>query len=401
MVWIVAALILLVLIVMIRLDFVYGREHLLKSSINRTYPIRKSDLSLFIDGTDLYADLFDEIRRSTHSVHVLFYIMRNDEESREFLYLLKQKAAEGVKVRLLLDYVGSFTLKRKYISQLKESGVQFQFAHKPRLPFFFYTLQARNHRKITVIDGKIGYLGGFNIGKEYLGKDPKLGYWRDYHLKVTGEAASDLQDLFLKDWFHAVGTENTIANHPLYFPSLEEGSSKVRVVPTFAHHLEALFLSFIKEAKSEIHICTPYFIPSHTLHEALITALRKGISVKIMVPMRSDHPGVKEASFPYYEKLLEEGCEIYRYYYGFYHGKVMVIDDSFCDIGTANFDKHSLYLNAEVNLLIFDREFIRSVKATIFEDINRSERLTLEFYHKRSLLERLKERAAAAISHFL
>lgn len=167
--------VIVIILALIYLDDKLGEYFYKKKKEKIVYPERQSDLSFFINGTHLFADYFAEIRKATHHIHILFYIVKTDEISQQFFQLLKQKAEEGVRVRLLVDWVGSFGLPKKLIRSLKESGIEFAYAHKPRFPFFFYRLNRRNHRKITVIDGKIGYIGGFNIGKEYVGQDPKFG----------------------------------------------------------------------------------------------------------------------------------------------------------------------------------------------------------------------------------
>jgi cardiolipin synthase len=381
------------------IDYQLGRKDHLSKSKYTQYSPKKSDIELFIDGENLYKDLFESIKNSTHSIHVLFFIVKNDEISHEFLSLLGEKASQGIEVLLLLDYVGSFKLSKQKINLLKEKGVSFAKSHKPRFPYLFYTLQARNHRKITVIDGKTAYIGGFNIAKEYIGKDPKFGYWRDYHLKIHGEGVYDLQEQFLKDWYDSTG-ENYLEKQR-YFPKQPAGKSTQMFISTYGEHLEEHFKSFILDAKQEIIICSPYFIPGKELLKELLDALSKGIMVKIMVPMKEDHPLVKEASFPYFGELLLAGCEIYRFYHGFFHAKVIVIDEHLCDIGTANFDKRSLYLNDEMNCIIYDQEFIQRVKALIYEDFHRSEQLTYASYTNRPYWQRSKEVVATLVSHFL
>ena len=381
------------------IDYRLGRKEHLSRSKYTQFPLRKSAIELFTDGENLYKDLFDSIRNSTSSIHVLFYIVKNDKISNEFLSLLSEKAGQGIEVRLFLDYVGSFQLKKKKIRQLINSGVIVSRSHKPRLPYLFYTLQARNHRKITVIDGKIAYLGGFNIGKEYLGLDPKFGFWRDYHLKVEGEGAFDLQQQFLKDWYDSTGVNDL--DFSKYQPPLKKGSIEQMFISTYGEHLQDHFKTFIRNAKHEIIICSPYFIPGREILNELLNALSNGVQVKIMVPMKPDHPLVMEASFPYFDKLLVAGCEIYRFYYGFYHAKVIVIDDNICDIGTANFDKRSMYLNDEMNCLIYDREFIQKVKTDIYKDFQHSKLLTYEAYKNRPIGQRGREILATIVSQFL
>ena len=181
------------------MDFTLGRKKHLASAKTNTLPVRESDLAIFAEGPKLFDDLFSELQNAKQHIHILFYIVQDDKISQEFLSILKQKVKNGVEVRLMVDWVGS-GLKRKTIKSLKAAGVEFAYSQMPKLPFLFYSSQVRNHRKITVIDGQIAYLGGFNIGEEYNNHDPKLSPWRDYHLKMTGEGVSDLQSEFLEDW---------------------------------------------------------------------------------------------------------------------------------------------------------------------------------------------------------
>jgi cardiolipin synthase len=362
------------------------------------YPRRLSDISFFINGTHLFSDYFAEIRQAKHHIHILFYIIKDDETSQPFFQLLKQKAKEGVRVRLLVDWVGSFSLPKALIRSLKASGIEFAYTRKPRFPFFFYRLNRRNHRKITVIDGKIGYIGGFNIGKEYVGKDPNFGEWRDYHLKITGEGVYDLQTQFLRDWEEA--TKTAIAKGE-YFPPLQAGTITHQLIATNGHGLEKHFIDVIGRAKKEIIIGSPYFIPSRSVMNALLDALRRGVDVTVLVPLKADHLFVKEAAYPYFYRLLKAGARIYRFYQGFYHAKTMVVDAEWCDIGTANFDKRSLFLNCEINCYIYDRNFVHKVKKAIKHDLARSEALTLDFWKKRTLWDRGKESISTLLSAWL
>ncbi|MGG3803606.1 cardiolipin synthase [Metabacillus fastidiosus] len=387
------------IIVWLTIDYKAGRKKHLQQERYQFYPMRRSNLEFYIDGHSFYNELFRAIKKSKQSVHILFYIVKNDEISHEFLTLLGEKAKQGVEVRLLLDYIGGKEFTDKEISLLKRKGVHFAYANKPKWPFYFYTLQARNHRKITVIDGEIGFLGGFNIGKEYLGHDPKLGFWRDYHLRLTNEGVTDLQQQFSKDWFKA--TSEDLTSNQTYFPKLLPGKLEQRFLSTNGSFLKKYFISLIQSAKKEILICTPYFIPGKKIQQELIKAAKRGVNVKVLVPMKADHPLVREASFPYYGPLILAGCEIYRFYHGFYHSKVFVVDDNTCDIGTANFDKRSFYINDEMNCLIYDVDFIQRVKESVYEDFTRSEKLTYEFLKKRPISERGKELLASMISYFL
>ncbi|MCL6587867.1 MAG: cardiolipin synthase, partial [Anoxybacillus sp.] len=330
---------------------------------------------------------------------VLFYIVKTDDISQQFFSLLQQKAKEGVEVRLLVDWIGSFRLPRKTIRSLKKSGVRFAFSQKPSFPYFFYQLNRRNHRKITVIDGVIGYIGGFNIGKEYVGQDANFGDWRDYHLKINGEGVMDLQTQFLKDWEAA--TTEMLQQETRYFPELPRGTVVHRFIATNGSGLEEDFIHLIRQAKREIIIGSPYFIPSKKVMKALIDARKHGVAVTILVPLKADHPFVKEAALPYFYRLLKQGARIYRFYQGFYHAKTIIIDDDICDIGTANFDKRSFFLNGEMNCFIYDRAFTEQMKRVIHHELSRSEPLALDWWKKRSIWERGKESISILLSQWL
>lgn len=380
-------------------DYKLGHKYYIKKQMKRSFPKRYSDFTFYTDGFHLYEDLFQDIQNSLHSIHILFFIVRNDSISQKFLSLLEKKAQEGVEVKLLLDFVGSIRLNSKVIRKLRQSGVDVALARKPKLPFLFFTFQSRNHRKITVIDSKIGYLGGFNIGNEYVGENPKLGFWRDYHLKCEGEGVYDLQTQFFDDWYEATKVRlKLIKNNE---PPLHKGKISHQFLPTYGNQLEPLFISFIQKAKKELIICSPYFIPGKKIQQELVKALNRGVRITVMVPIKSDHMFVKEASFLYFGQLIQLGCNIYQYDFGFYHAKVIVVDQEFCDIGTANFDKRSLFLNSEINCFIYDKEFIQHIKKVISNDLKKAKKLTFERYKTYIQTHRGTVAIASILSPFL
>jgi cardiolipin synthase len=388
-----------ILLLLVVLDDKLGQKIYRPIAIRKEYPMRKSNLKFFTHGQQLFDDYFQTIKQAKHHIHILFYIVKTDQISQQFCDLLKQKAKEGVEVRLLVDWIGSFGLPKKVIRSLQESGIKFSYSHRPTFPYFFYRLNRRNHRKITVIDGKIGYIGGFNIGKEYIGQDPKFGDWRDYHLKVTGEGVQDLQTQFFDDW--AAATKEKLFSKNDYFPEIESGTIPHKFIATNGHFLEIDYVHLINQAKKELIIGSPYFIPSKKVMKALLDALRRGVKVTILVPLKADHPFVKEAAFPYFYRLLKAGAQIYRFYKGFYHAKVIIIDNDICDIGTANFDKRSFFLNSEINCYIHDKQFIKTVRTAVNQDLANAEKLTLDFWRKRTLWERGKESVSMLISGLL
>ncbi|WP_081707745.1 cardiolipin synthase [Bacillus massiliigorillae] len=389
----------LILIFLLLIDFKLGRKKHISQTQKTTYPKRNSDISLYTSGPELFEKLFQDIQQATQYVHILFFIVKNDKISQRFTNLLKKKVTEGVEVRLLLDWGGSLSFSKQTITSLKNAGVKFSFCHLPKFPFFFYSSQERNHRKITIIDGKIGYIGGFNIGKEYNNQDKKLNPWRDYHLRLKGEGVQDLEVEFLADWLE--GSGENIKYKDIFIHEGYKGKHLHQFVPTEGLFLQETFVDLIKQAQNSIIIGTPYFIPSEKIMNELIYKLKKGVHIQILVPETSDHIFVKEASFPYFRTLLSYGAEIYQYQKGFFHAKYLLIDDSILDIGTANFDKRSLFLNHEINCLIYDSAYIAEVKQEIEMDFKNSSSMSLEQLNKFNIWRSTKEKIAAMIATFL
>ncbi|MFZ7946502.1 cardiolipin synthase [Neobacillus sp. 19] len=389
----------LFIIIWLVLDFTLGRKKHLSVAVRTETSILHGDFDIFTHGKELFHDYFTTIRQAKKQIHVLFYIVKDDAISQEFFMILKEKAQEGVEVRLLLDRLGSWKVKRKVVTALKEAGIQFAFSNRIKLPYLFYSTQVRNHRKITIIDGEIGYLGGYNIGKEYIDEDPKLSPWRDYHVKITGESVNFLQSEFLIDWNEYFGED--LLRQPAYFPVLPKGAVRHQFIPTEAGQLEENFLRLIRKAEESIIIGTPYFIPSAAIFAELLKLRRRGVGLTVIVPFTADHLLVQEASYRYLRQLLAAGSRVYQYRKGFYHAKTIVIDNKICDIGTANFDQRSLFLNKEINCFFYDPAFIERLKAIIQKDIQDSQPLTLAELNKPNFNRTLKERLAAALSYFL
>ena len=383
----------------ITIDLSYGRLLHLKRVSSRTFPLRQSDFHLYTYGKDLYDALFTDIKQAQHHIHILFFIVKNDKISREFLKLLIDKAQEGIEVRLLLDRFGSHSLSNEAIRSLQKHGVYFSFCHKVKFPLPFFSANQRNHRKITVIDGKTGYIGGFNIGEEYLGHNEYLGLWRDYHLRLTGEGVQDLQKQFLHDWFD--DTKQNLLDASLYFPKQNPGTILHQFIPTDGAYLQHTFLHLINAAKKEICIGTPYFIPGKKIMNALLKAKERGVQITILVPEKADHPLVREAKFPYCRKLIQAGCNIYAFQQGFFHAKIIIVDDDICDIGTANFDMRSLYINHEINCLLYKKHFIQTVKKKFHEDLDNASVLSYSDVNPPSLIDRGKEWIGTIFAFFL
>lgn len=357
-----------------------------------------ADLDFVSDGDDFFRILLKDLDAAENHIHMMFFILRDDKTGNEFIDKLCEKACSGVSVKLLVDYIGSKNIKKSTIRKMRECGIDFSYSRKATFPLLFTSLNERNHRKITVIDGEIGYMGGFNIGKEYAGKDPKFGYWRDYHLRFQGEAVYELQKQFLSDWTRE---NNATQLDDDFFPSLPKGKATVNLHITNGSNVEDTFISLIDQAVTSIYIGTPYYIPGANVQRSILRAVDRGVNVKIILPIRADHPFVQEASFPYLVELIEAGCDIHQYMNGFFHAKVLLVDDYVCDIGTANFDIRSFTINGEINCIFRDQETIRKVKETIERDIVQSEQLHLKRLKDRTLKNRLIGPVARALSPFL
>lgn len=397
MIGVVLLFLIVAIILWLRFDYTQGLKKQRGKAVRRNQPIRHGTVRLLPTGDEFIGSLIHDIKAAEHHIHILFYIFRDDHIGKKILQHLEQKAKEGVAVRLLVDRFGA-DVKNRSIQSLKQAGAQFEYAHRISFPYWFFSLIRRNHRKITVIDGKIGYIGGYNIGDEYLGRDPKFGFWRDYHLRLTGDGVQDLQDQFIQDWERE--SRLPVTRDRWLYPPLAKGPHELRIIPTNGSFLEDSFLQLVEQAEETITIGTPYFIPGEKLHHALLDAAARGVAVRLLVPKKGDHPLVKEAAFPYFKELLEGGINIYRYYRGFFHGKAIVIDDKLADVGTANFDKRSFRLNYEINCLLYDKEMIQLVREELDYDFSISERLQMEDLANRSFFHRTKEQVATLFSGF-
>lgn len=396
--WLWIAVFIVILCVLAGIDFYFGHKKLV--SLEKPPSKSKGEMQFLSTGYHFIDALFRDINEASIHIHIQFYILRDDELGGELCSLLTKKAAEGVEIRLLLDYLGSHGVKKETIQSLKRAGIHFQFSNKPGFPYFLYRINHRNHRKVTIIDGKTGYIGGYNVGNEYIGKDTKLGDWRDYHLRLSGDAVDELQKSFITDWNIASGE-----NVPIPDLSTQPASSDQKEFMFVYSNGDAVYRFFyekIQRAKKSILIGSPYFIPGKKMNRALLQALKRGVKVTLLVPMHPDHTLVQEASYRYLKPLLESGASIYQFHEGFYHSKVLMFDESICDIGTANFDYQSFFFNDEINCIFTDKAYIEDVKKVIESDLARSEKLTLTRLKKtRTVTVRLKEAFSFIISPFL
>lgn len=366
-----------------------------------------NELTVFTDGNEKFDALIEDLKKAERSIHLQYYIIRSDVLFERIKEVLLQKAAAGVEVRVLFDAMGCRKVKHSYWKKLQAGGVQTVEFFPAFLRRLHLRMNYRNHRKIVVIDSKIGYVGGFNIGKEYIGMDPKFGYWRDTHLRLEGSAVLSLQQRFLLDWNYAA-KENLLRDGRYLTPEAYEANADgcaVQIIfsgpDTRLQNIHNNYLRLISKAEKRIYIQTPYFIPDEAILNALIVAVHSGIEVNVMIPCKPDHPFVYWATYSYIGDLVEAGANCYTYQNGFLHAKGVMVDSKAMCYGTANMDIRSFQLNFEVNAVIYSEKEVRKMEEIFREDLRKCRQLTRDVYARRSLIIRIKEQFCRLLSPVL
>jgi cardiolipin synthase len=360
-----------------------------------------NDIEVLTNGEATFTSMLKAIEEAKHHIHMEYFIIKDSEIGEKFKRLLMKKSKEGVKVRIIYDAVGCWKLSDAFKSDLISAGVEIEAFHPVLFPLLSRDLNYRNHRKIIVVDGLTGYVGGLNIGDEYLGKNKRLGFWRDTHLKITGEATSILQLIFFSGWSHV--TKEELPYDSLYYPPyITYGDTLTQIVASgpdssWQNILQAYF-KMITISEKRLWITTPYLVPHEGVLLALKTAALSGIDVRIIIPSKADHFLVYWASQDNIEELLEAGVKIYRYTKGFIHAKMFLLDDICTSIGTANLDYRSLELSYEVNAFIYDKEVVSRVERDFRNDFMDSEEITLAEFRSRPLRNKALEALGRLVS---
>lgn len=363
-----------------------------------------NQVTVLTNGVRTFESIIEALKMAQEHIHLEYFIIKNDAIGGKIKNILMEKAQSGVKVRVIYDSVGSWRLGKDYIAQMREAGVEIYGFLPVFFPLLSRELNYRNHRKIIVVDGKIGFLGGLNIGDEYLGNNVYLGFWRDTHLKMEGEAVYGLQNIFLDDWEFV--TKESIAFDQIYFPKLSYyGEHLIQITPSgpdsdWQTIMQAYF-SIIASAEEKIWINTPYLVPDESIMMALRTAALSGVDVRIILPSKPDHRTVYWASMSNVEDLLTAGVKIYKYQKGFIHAKILLADGTTASVGTANLDIRSFQINFEANAFIYDSEIVERMEKDFLEDIEESKEVTLEDYLKRPLHDKIKEATGRLFSPLL
>lgn len=356
-----------------------------------------------------YDAMLAEMEAAQEHIHLCSYIMRDDRTGRRFGDVLMRKASQGVQVRVLIDGIGSYGLPDDFIGDLKCAGVQVAAFLPATVSVARRSLNYRNHRKILVVDDRVGFTGGLNIGDEYLGLDPKYGHWRDMHLQLQGPAVGELQRIFRRDWVFAAGggkPDKRLKGGSVRAQTGEPaGRHRAQIVAdgpdAWGNPLLELFHTAIASARSRVYIVTPYLIPDAALRLALRTAAISGLDVRVVIPGLSDSKLVQWATLSYVQELLQAGIRVYRYGNGFIHSKLVLIDGEYASVGTANLDMRSLHANFELTAVLIDTALTAALEQQFWLDVSQSAELHLQSYAARPRRQRFCELAGRMLASLL
>lgn len=351
---------------------------------NQSFPFEGNRVQTFTDGYSMLQALVRVLSRAQHHIHLEFYIFEDDAVGRLVRDVLVEKARQGVEVRVLYDDVGCWHVPHRFFDTMREQGIEVRSFLKVRFPLFTSKVNYRNHRKVVVVDGRVGFVGGMNLAERYL-RGGAWGIWRDTHLQLEGKAVHGLQTTFLLDWFFV---DRTLLTASRYFPQLPVcGTSLVQVVTSepvgaWREIMQGLLMA-IANAKRYFYIQTPYFLPTEPLLLALQTAALAGVDVRLMLPLRADARITHLASCSYLDDVMQAGVKVYFYTKGFLHSKLMVCDDRLCTVGSANMDFRSFEHNFEVNTFIYDEAVAMQLRERFLQDQREARQVFVKQWKKR------------------
>lgn len=360
-----------------------------------------NDVKIFTQAEELYDHIVEDLKQARHHIHMEYYIFLADKIGSRIMEVLKEKAKEGIIVRVIIDDVGSWPLRKKKIKELREAGIEIQSFLEVGLPYINSRVNYRNHRKIIVVDGKVGYTGGFNIADRYV-EGLSWGIWRDTHIRLEGSAVLGLQKNFLMDWFFV---KRELLEDPIYYPEQEKkGDCLTQIVisgPDMAwESIMQVFAKAFMEAKRRIYIESPYFLPPESLITALQTAALCGIDVRIILPKKSDARVTLYSTFSYIDQMLKAGIKVYFYEPGFIHSKIVVTDD-IAFLGSANMDFRSFEQNFELNAIMYDQKVADEMVDIFMDDIASSNEIIKEKWATRSIRQKIFESISRLLSPLL
>lgn len=372
---------------------------------NESIMTRGNKVEIITDGEEKFDRFIEDIKNAQEHIHLLYYTFRSDTLGKRIMAALEERAASGVEVLVVYDALGCRGNNRDFFDRLESLGGKAKVFFGSKIPLVNLRMNYRNHRKILVVDGKIAYMGGFNIGDEYLGLGP-LGNWRDTHLRIQGNAVLTLQSRFFMDWNAVVSEEERVKYEDRYFPiSGKVGNTVMQIAASGPENdVQAIKMGFIKmisQAKKSIYIQTPYFIPDTSVHEIIKMAAMSGVEVNIMIPCKPDHPFVYRATEYFAKDVLESGANIYIYQDGFFHSKVMVIDDEVATVGSANMDVRSFRLNFEINSFMYDSDISTQLVEHFNNDISNCLKADMDYFENQSKWRKFKQQFSRLLSPIL
>lgn len=365
---------------------------------------RNNTVDILNNGEETFKAIFLAISKAKKYIHLEYYIIEKGELGERLKNVLIKKATEGVEVRVIYDDVGSWKLPKSYIREMQAAGIQIYPFLPVRFPLFTNKVNYRNHRKIVVVDGEVGFLGGLNFADRYLHGLPGIGIWRDTHLKVRGEAVTSLQVVFLIDWYFV--RQELLLNKEAYLPNKgAEGSVIMQAVSSGPDSdwtsIQQAYFTLINMAKKYVFISTPYFMPGETTINSLKTAAMSGVDVRIMIPYKSDSLLTYWCTRSYVEELLEAGVRVFRYRKGFNHSKLIIVDGLVSSVGTANMDIRSFEQNFELNMIIYDRNVSRKLATDFMNDLKGSGEISIQQWKFRPKKDKIKESLARLFAPLL
>ncbi len=383
---------------MIRLNQSYGGALLTANN----------NVELISDGKLKYHRLMEDIRHAEHRINIMYFIIKDDAVGRKLIDLLTKKAEEGVEVRLLMDALGSKQINRFKLKKFREAGGKYAFFFKPFMRLIQLRLNYRNHRKIAIIDDRIAYTGGFNMAREYLGYKKKFGYWRDCHIRITGDAVMSMTARFFFDWRFASGEKVDILAESMKSITEEgekAGDMPVQVVSSgpesSKEEIKHSLMKMITYAKKTIYLQTPYLVPDRAMMDSLVMAAQSGVDVRIMIPRQPDHPFVYWTTLANAGELIKAGAKVYIYKKGFLHAKTLVVDGEVGTVGSANFDIRSFRLNFETNAFVYDRKFAAEMEETFMNDIKSSVEYTAKDRENVDIFQHMLESVSRLLTEIL
>lgn len=385
-------------------ELLYKYANLIKMNLQSpdAFMTTDNEIAIFCDGKEKFHALLEDIRGAQKEINIQYYIIKRDILGTMLRNELIKKAQEGIKVRVLYDEVGSRRLPRSFFKELYAYGGEVEVLIPSFLKLINFNLNYRNHRKVCIIDGKTAFIGGFNIGKEYLGLNKKYGYWRDTHLKICGFAVNAIQRGFIVDWHHAKNEPIKNLDSFSFQTNKHIGSSPIQIITSGPNskteNLKNMFIHLILSAKRSVFIQTPYFIPDQSFLDACKMALLAGVDLRIMIPNRDFKPFVYWATYSYAGELLSYGAKILLYENGFLHAKTIVVDQEVASVGSANIDIRSFKLNFEINAVVYDKKIASELGYIFLQDNQLSSELTLERYKTRPTVTKLKEGVSRLLS---